>query len=70
MKGDKKQAFIHKLFIAAFFAMLILPYPLFWIFGRFFDNASRENRSLATMPTLASPIETIPSAIEDYINDH
>lgn len=70
MKGDKKQAFIYKLFIAAFFAMLILPYPLFWVFGRFFDNASRENRSLATMPTLASPIETIPSAIEDYINDH
>lgn len=69
-KKDKKQIVLHKLFIVAFFAMLILPYPLYWLFGSLFDNASRENRELFAMPTLATPIEEMPAAFEDFLNDH
>ena len=56
---------------AAFFACLLAPNLLFPILKTDADNGTSENRNLAALPTLATKnIDTFPSEIEDYIDDH
>ena len=57
--------------IAVFFACILSPNLLFPILKTTADEGTGENRSLAAFPTLSlETIDTFPSGVEDWINDH
>ena len=57
--------------IAVFFACILSPNLLFPILKTTTDEGTGENRSLAAFPTLSlETIDTFPSGVEDWINDH
>ncbi len=61
----------HYVMIAAFFACILAPNLLFPILRTDADETTGENRNLASFPTLTlENIDTFPSAVEDYIDDH
>lgn len=57
--------------IAVFFACILSPNLLFPILKTTADEGTGENRSLAAFPTLSlETIDTFPSGVEDWLNDH
>ena len=57
--------------IAVFFACILSPNLLFPILKTTADEGTGENRSLAAFPTLSlETIDTFPSGVEGWINDH
>ena len=58
-------------FYEAVFACILSPNLLFPILKTTADEGTGENRSLAAFPTLSlETIDTFPSGVEDWINDH
>ncbi|MDL2294561.1 hypothetical protein LJC60_08025 [Ruminococcaceae bacterium OttesenSCG-928-D13] len=58
-------------FIALFFAMLVLPFPLWMALRSGLDTENRENRELAAFPAPGTAtLEEAPAAFEDWLGDH
>ncbi len=69
---DKCKRFFKQHFlVCGFFALLILPYPLWALLSPYLDTTNYENRSYASFPTLqTTSIPAFPAAIESWIEDN
>lgn len=66
----KEQRTMH-LFLIAFAAMILLPFPLWALLRGTLDVQLNENRTPAEKPVFSfAEIETYPQAYEAYLNDH
>ena len=61
----------HKVLIALFLALLLVPSAVWLVFGRSLGGESRENRSLAAFPSVSETgAAGLPSAFDAWWNDH
>lgn len=66
----EKKRIANQIFVILFILVLVLQYPLWFLLRNSVDTQNHENRQLAALPSLGTPVSQWPSMLEDYIADH